>query len=115
MNLPEIGLVVVYSLLITMDLSDLMQRIVRAAGTAGCMGDTIFFLPYLLFSDYGEDKPRQTPLPMDKGNTRGKRRMKKTCKPSILGGWFTDPAGRAREQRRDFIAIIYSYAVIWTI
>ena len=108
MNLPEIGLAVVYSLLITMDLSDRMQRIVRA-GTGGRMGDTIVFL---LFSDYGEDKPRQIPLPMDKGNTRGKRRMKKRCKPSILGGWFTDPAGRAREQRRAFIAIIYSYAVI---
>ena len=109
MNLPEIRLAVVYSLLITMDLSDRMQRIVRAAGTAGRMGDTIVFL---LFSDYGEDKPRQIPLPMDKGNMRG---IKKRCKPSILGGWFTDPAGRAREQRRDFIAIIYSYAVIWTI
>ena len=111
MNLPEIRLAVVYSLLITMDLSDRMQRIVRA-GTGGRMGDTIVFL---LFSDYGEDKPRQIPLPMDKGNMRGKRRIKKRCKPSILGGWFTDPAGRAREQRRDFIAIIYSYAVIWTI
>jgi len=76
MNLPDIELVVVYSLLIAMNLSGLMQRIVRAARAVGCTGDGIIFLPYLLFSDsdYGENKPGQTPLPIDQGKTREKRR-----------------------------------------
>jgi hypothetical protein len=77
MNLPDIELVVVYSLLIAMNLSGLMQRIVRAARAVGSgTGDGIIFLPYLLFSDsdYGENKPGQTPLPIDQGKTREKRR-----------------------------------------
>lgn len=74
MNLPDIELVMVYGLLITMNLSDLMQRLGRAARAAGRTGDAIIFLPYWLFSDYGEDIPRQTPLPTDQGKTGGKRR-----------------------------------------
>ena len=31
-----------------------------------CTRDAIISFPYSLFSDYGEDKPGQTPLPMDK-------------------------------------------------
>jgi hypothetical protein len=55
-----------------MDLSDLMQQIGRTARAAGRTGDAIIFLPYWLFS-YEEDKPEQTPLPTDKGKTRGKK------------------------------------------
>ena len=51
MNLPAIERVVVYGLLITMDLSDLRQRIGRATRAAGRTGDAIIFLPYWLFSD----------------------------------------------------------------
>ena len=74
MNLPDVECVVVYGLLITMDLSDLMQRIGRAARALGLVGDALIFLPYWLFSDYGEDKPGQMPLPARKGKEKQKRR-----------------------------------------
>jgi superfamily II DNA/RNA helicase len=89
MNLPDIERVVVYGLLITMDLSDLMQRIGRAARAAGRTGDAIIFLPYWLFSDYGEDKPGQTPLPVGKGKTKGKRRGKKRSRNKPVPGKAT--------------------------
>ena len=52
MNLPDVERVVVYGLLITMELSDLMQRIGRAARAASRTGDAIIFLPYWLFWDW---------------------------------------------------------------
>lgn len=76
MNLPDVERVVVYGLLITMELSDLMQRIGRAARAASRTGDAIIFLPYWLFWDYGEDKSGQVPLLTGKGKKRGKKKSR---------------------------------------
>ena len=98
MNLPDVERVVVYGLLITMDLSDLMQRIGRAARAHGRVGDALIFLPYWLFSDYGEDKPGQTPLPARKRKERQKRRNRnKPIHGKGAGGSKAGPSGQGSD------------------
>jgi hypothetical protein len=62
--------VVAYGRLMVMNLSDLMQRIGQATCAFCRVGDTLIFLPYCIFSNYGGDKPGQTLLPVREGKER---------------------------------------------